>query len=173
MKKRFLIVLIFAFAALVSCKSDKNQKSANNNMTPTITETSLFFVAEYDPSRDPFVDVQNAAVEAQKSKRRILLDVGGDWCSWCHILDDFIEQNADIKQALKEAFVIVKVNYSDANFNDAFFQQYPPAPGYPHFYILESDGTFLHSQNTVELEEEQSYNPTVFMNFIGEWSLKS
>jgi len=172
-KKRFLILLLIAFAALVGCKSAKNEKSASHRVTPTAIETSLFFVGEYDPARDPFVDVQNAAVEAQQSNRRILLDVGGDWCSWCHILDDFIEQNEHITQALKETFVIVKVNYSDANFNDAFFQQYPPAPGYPHFYILESDGTFLHSQNTVELEEDQSYNPAVFMAFIEEWSLKS
>lgn len=173
MKKRFLILLLFAFAALVGCKSDKNEKSTSNSMTPATVETSLFFVGAYDPARDPFVDVQNAAMEAQKSNRRILLDVGGDWCSWCHILDDFIEQNAEVKQALKETFVIVKVNYSDANFNDTFFQQYPPAPGYPHFYILESDGSFLHSQNTVELEEGQSYNPAVFMNFIKAWSVKS
>ncbi len=169
MIKRMLGVLICCVVLLAGCKSAEKEKPAP---TPT-PDYPLFFVAAYDPGRDPAVDLANAVSEAQQSGRRILLDIGGDWCGWCHILDDFIEQHAEINQALRQNFVIMKVNYSQDNFNDAFLQQFPAAAGYPHFYVLESDGTLLHSQNTAELEEGQSYNSAVFMTFIDQWKPQS
>ena len=54
---------------------------------------------------------------------------------------------------------------------DRFLSQYPETNGYPHVYILDSDGTFLHSQDTAELEDgEASYVPEVFMAFLQEWA---
>ena len=169
MNKRMLWVLIYCAVLLAGCKSGDKEKSS----PAPPPDYPLFFVAAYDPARDPAADLTNAVREAQQSGRRILLDIGGEWCGWCHILDDFIEQHAEINQALRQNFVIMKVNYSQENFNDAFLQQFPAAAGYPHFYVLESDGTWLHSQNTAELEEGQSYNPAVFMTFIDQWKPQS
>jgi hypothetical protein len=43
--------------------------------------------------------------------------------------------------------------------------------GYPHIFILDSGGNFIHSQDTAELEDGMtSYNPEVFMAFLKEWS---
>lgn len=173
MKQGILLMLWCGVVLFVGCRPADDQDS-EAEFTPTVTiDSPLFFVAEYDPVRDPAADLTNAVVEAQQSSRRILLDVGGEWCGWCLILDEFVTQNSEINQALRQNFVIVKVNYSQDNFNDAFLQQFPTAAGYPHFYILESDGTFLHSQNTAELEEGQSYNPAVFMAFIEKWGSPS
>ncbi|MBI5931267.1 MAG: thioredoxin family protein [Chloroflexi bacterium] len=169
MKKRILLTLVCSGMLLIGCKSGNDpQARAKSEPTPT-PDYPLFFVADYDPARDPSTDLTNAIAEAQQSGRRILLDIGGDWCGWCHILDEFIQQHTEINQALRQYFVIMKVNYSQDNFNDAFLQQFPTAAGYPHFYILESDGILLHSQNTAELEEGQSYNPAVFAAFIEKW----
>jgi hypothetical protein len=55
--------------------------------------------------------------------------------------------------------------------NKGFWSQFPAAAGYPHIYILDSDGTFLHSQDTVELEDGgQSYILAVFMAFLQKWA---
>jgi hypothetical protein len=37
--------------------------------------------------------------------------------------------------------------------------------------VLESDGTFLYSKNTVELEEGRSYNEDAILAFLDEWIL--
>jgi hypothetical protein len=67
--------------------------------------------------------------------------------------------------------VLVKVNVSQENSNEEFLSKYPAAAGYPHIYILESDGTFLQSQDTVKLEDGAiSYVPEVFMAFLQEWA---
>jgi hypothetical protein len=36
-------------------------------------------VDKYDPARDPDMDVQQAIVEARRTGKRILLELGGDW----------------------------------------------------------------------------------------------
>ncbi len=125
----------------------------------------------YDPARDPADDLAQAIVIAQKENKRIMLELGGDWCIWCKYMDDFYKTHPDVLQARVENYVLVKINVSEENENLEFLSQFPEAAGYPHIYILESDGTFLHSQNTVDLEDgADSYVPEVFMSFLKQWA---
>ncbi|WP_197231223.1 hypothetical protein [Novipirellula artificiosorum] len=41
---------------------------------------------------------------------------------------------------------------------------------YPHFFVLESDGTFLQSQGTGELEKGKGYNEANFIGFLNAWT---
>lgn len=70
---------------------------------------------------------------------------------------------------LQTSFLIMKVNYSSDNRNEAFLKQFPRVPAYPHFFVLDSDGTFLCSQGTGELEEGKGYNEDVFLDFLKKW----
>ena len=63
----------------------------------------------------------------------------------------------------------MKVNFSDENDNESFLSNYPSDRAYPHFYVLERDGTFLHSQGTGELEQGTGYNEQVFADFLDRW----
>ncbi len=51
----------------------------------------------------------------------------------------------------------------------SFLGQYPKIRGYPHIFVLETDGTLLYSKNTVELEEGRSYNEKAILGFLEEW----
>ena len=42
-------------------------------------------VIQYDPKRDAGSDIKNAVIEAQRTGKHVLLEVGGEWCTWCHI----------------------------------------------------------------------------------------
>lgn len=59
--------------------------------------------------------------------------------------------------------------------NGRFLRRYPKAPGFPHFYVLEKDGSLLHSQGSRELEteDESSYNPESVLLFIDRWGRNS
>jgi hypothetical protein len=48
-------------------------------------------------------------------------------------------------------------------------EQYPFVNGYPHFFILDTEGELVHSQDTAKLEEGQSYNHDVFLAFLEDW----
>ena len=63
----------------------------------------------------------------------------------------------------------MKVNMSEENRNAEFLAGYPKVPAYPHLFVLDTDGTFLHSQGTGELEEGKGYNEDVFTAFLEKW----
>ena len=64
----------------------------------------------------------------------------------------------------------MKVNMSDENDNAEFLSGYPQVPAYPHFFVLDQDGTLLHSQGTGKLEEGQGYDEDLFLAFLKTWS---
>jgi thioredoxin-related protein len=135
------------------------------------TQTKEYMpVSKFDPLRDAVKDINEAIEEAKKSNRRILLDVGGEWCIWCHRLDDFIESNREIKSYLHKNYVVVKINFSKENKNEEVLSKYPEIPGYPHFFVLEKTGKFLHSQGTGELEQDKSYSSEKIMGFLKKWA---
>jgi len=136
---------------------------------PALQNSALVDV--YDPARDPAEDMKQAIVIAQNENKRIMLELGGNWCIWCKYMDDFYATHSEILQYRVENYVLVKINVSEENMNEEFLSQYPEAAGYPHIYILNADGTFLHSQNTAELEDgADSYVPEVFMTFLQKWA---
>ncbi len=127
---------------------------------------------KFDPQRDPAKDLQGAIALASKTHRRILLDVGGEWCIWCHRLDSLFQQNKNLSDYLHTNFVVLKINYSKENKNEKFLSGYPKIDGFPHLFVLEGDGTFLHSQGTGELESGKHHDPDKVLNFLKKWSLK-
>lgn len=123
----------------------------------------------FDPLRDPFNDLQIAVDNATKTNKRIILDVGGEWCIWCHRIDAFMRDTEEVKSLIEENFIIVKVNYSKENKNEKFLSQYPAIEGYPHFFVLDSDGKLLHSQSTGDLEKDKDYDKEKFISFLKQW----
>ena len=126
----------------------------------------------FDPTRDAAKDLEAAKAEAQKSGRRILLDVGGNWCSWCRLMDKWFTERPTVREARDKAFVVVPVNFSPENKNEAFLAQYPKIDGYPHFFVLDAQGKLVRDQSTGELEDGRGYSEAKMMAFIGAWSGK-
>lgn len=127
-------------------------------------------VLKYDPNRDAAADIQEAIKEAQHTNRRILLEVGGEWCSWCHTLDRFFEAHPDLLLLRDKNFVTVKINFSEENENKELLARYDKIPGYPHLFVLDSDGKFLHSQDTSPLESGKSYDLERLTAFLTKWA---
>jgi thioredoxin-related protein len=127
-------------------------------------------ITKYDPKRDAAEDIRDAAAEAKRTNRRVLLEVGGEWCSWCHHMDDFFVAHSDLTALRDKSFVIVKINFSEENQNKEVLAQYPAIEGYPHLFVLASDGTLVHSQDTSALEEGKSYNLDRFTTFLAYWA---
>src|SRR5438105_10284035 len=121
-----------------------------------LAQSKYIPVTRYDPKRDAAQDIQDAIEEAQRAHKRILLEVGGEWCSWCHTLDKFFEAHAELTQLRDKNFVTVKINFSEENPNKDILSRYEAIPGYPHIFVLDSDGKLLWSENTSILEREKS-----------------
>jgi len=127
----------------------------------------------YDDKRDPFQDAKAAISLAQQTNRNVLIEIGGNWCTWCHKMDAFLEKNPEVYQSLHDEFVILKVNVSDSNENEAFMKALPPVLGYPHMYVSTAQGKMVLSKDTAELQEEGEYSVKQWLAFIEQWKPES
>jgi thiol:disulfide interchange protein len=128
--------------------------------------SALDLPKKFDATRDPAKDVAAAAEAAKAQGKRVLVDVGGEWCVWCHIMDDFIAANPDVRSLVEAGYVVVKVNWSRENKNEAFLATLPAIKGYPHLFVLDGNGKLVHSQETDVLEQGRSYDKSKFVAFL-------
>ncbi|RPJ61108.1 MAG: thioredoxin family protein [Acidobacteria bacterium] len=135
--------------------------------TPSVAPA--YSVDKYDPARNAAADFDQTISQAKQSGKRILLEVGGNWCSWCRALDRFIHDNPAVATALRDHYIIMKVNMSEENRNQEFLGRFPEIKGYPHIFVLDADGNVLHSQDTGALEERKSYSEKAFLDFLNRW----
>jgi thiol:disulfide interchange protein len=126
-------------------------------------------VHAYDAARDAGQDIRAAEAEARRTGRNVLVEVGGNWCIWCRIMDNFFQQHGDLAELRAQNYVVVFVNFSPENKNEAALGRYPKIPGYPHLFVLDGEGRLLHSQDTSALEEGRGYNAERMREFLAKW----
>jgi thioredoxin-related protein len=181
-------VLLSFFALILLCSSALAQGSppakpavsgagsqANPSASPSANvateKTSAAIEREkFDPAKDPAVDLAKAVEQATAENKRIILDIGGEWCVWCRYMDRFFILNPALNDLKKKNFVWVKVNMSEENENKTFLSAYPAISGYPHFFILDEKGKLLQSQSTDILESEKVYSLEKFTAFFKLWA---
>lgn len=197
----FTLIFISTFAVTENISSQTakakktlikaGRKTAAKTMPPAIAKKTLKLQREkFDPKRDPAVDLRAAIIRAQKENKRIILDIGGEWCLWCVKMDVYFLENKALAAFRDDNFIWLKINFSPENENREFLAKYPSIEGYPHLFVLETDGSLLHSQGTAELEEpseqiiqpdetktdsakkarERSYDIVKFVEFLKRWS---
>lgn len=127
----------------------------------------------FNPLADPAKDLKAALAKAKKENKRVILDVGGEWCVWCHRLDAFLMEQPTVRALLEPSYVWMKVNFSQENKNEKFLAAYPKIQGYPHLFVLDAAGKLLHSQDTGLLEEGSGYSLEKVTTFLKAWAPKA
>lgn len=149
---------------------------ANQSASPDMpcgaggNDSGYVAVHKFDPKRDAAADIQAAIQEARRTGRRIILDVGGDWCAYCYQMNEFFQQHTDLRQVRDRNFVTVAVYFGSDNRNEQVLSHYSNLLGIPHFFVLDKDGTLLHSQHVLELRDGGNYDPEKMRNFLTKWS---
>ena len=87
-------------------------------------------------------------------------------------MDKWFTEHAAVREARDKAFVVVPVNFSPENKNEAFLGQFPKVDGYPHFFVLDAQGKLLRDQSTGDLEEAHGSSEAKMRAFIAAWSGK-
>jgi len=155
---RYLVSLLMAQIALAA------------NELESITELPEYSRG-YDPERNPFDDGREALALAlaKSTDRLVMIELGGDWCRWCLVLDNFMQKNTVVRKRLHENFVLLKVNTSDANENAEFFAGMPRTNGYPHVFISRSNGGLIGSTDITRLVVKGNYDEQRFLAFLQHW----
>ena len=130
------------------------------------------YTAKFDPRRDAARDLVAAQNEAKTTGKRVMVDVGGEWCRWCRMLDRLIAAQPQIRAFIDSHYVWVKVSYSAENKNAAVLSRWPKTRGYPYLLVLNGDGRLLHAQGVhgleieTENEADEDYDPARVMAFL-------
>ena len=165
-KRSFVRIPLFAalvyayFCAPVSLE----HKAFVQNAISSASHNAL--ADRYDPRRDPDKDLAAASEGAKRSNKNIFVVVGGEWCSWCHILERFFHEHSDLEALLDKNYLVMKVSMSQENPNRVFLSRFPRIHGYPHIIILDANGKLIQSQPTSELEDGRSYNVERFRKLL-------
>jgi thioredoxin-related protein len=123
-------------------------------------------VLHFDHRRDAKADIRQAVGVAAREGKHVLLEVGGDWCSFCKLLDEFFDTNRDLLAYRRQHFVYVKVNFSEENRNEKALDAYPLIRGFPHFFVLSPTGKLLKSQRVALLGGQSGYSRDRFQRFL-------
>lgn len=128
----------------------------------------------YDESIDPFKQIDNAVSTAKKADKFVVCQLGGNWCPWCLKFAKFIKEDEEISKVIESNFEYIHVNFKSRK--DELSQKVSKRLGnagrfgFPVFVILNPDGTVLHIQNSVYLEEGQGYNRDKVLDFLKQWT---
>ena len=158
---RSLAVLLFALSAIV----------AN-------AQTALKRV--YNEDVNPIAQIDEALVKAKSEGKFVVCQVGGNWCPWCLLFADFIENNDTISKVIADNFVYIHVNYNPRKSEGQERMEQAAALmkrlnncgrfGFPVFVILDEEGTVVHIQDSSYLEEGRGYNQEKVLRFFNNWT---
>jgi thioredoxin-related protein len=126
----------------------------------------------YDPSLDGMKQIKEAVGKAAKEGKHVLIQYGGNWCSWCIKFDGFCKADTSISNIISANYIPVKLNYDPTNKNDEAnaYLGNPSRFGFPVFIIVDGKGTVLHIQDSSLLEEDKGYNKHKVIGFFSQWT---
>lgn len=153
-------IFIVAFALI--CFTSQAQQ------TDTAKKATL-----YHPEADAEKDIVAAVKKAKQENKFVLLQGGGNWCSWCIEFARFCKADPKIDSILNSSFVWYHLNWSKENENKKTFAKYgyPQRFGYPVFIILDGNGNRVNTQNSEYLEDgKKSYNRQKVIEFLENWA---
>jgi hypothetical protein len=146
-----------------------------NMCSPESQEYGKFTEQLYDSTRNAIADIDSAVIRAGLENKHVLVQVGGNWCSWCIRLHRFIESHNQIDSIIAADYILTRIHYSKDNKNPEAMEQlgFPNRFGFPVLVILNGRGERLHIQDTWYLEQEGGYSEEKIKRFLLNWNMKS
>lgn len=125
----------------------------------------------YDPSANAMLELRSAVAQAAATGKHVLVQVGGNWCSWCLKLEKLFTTDARIDSLMQADYVLLRINYSKENKNEQILRllEGPERFGFPVLLVLDSSGRLLHTQDSGLLEKDGAHDPEQVYRFLYLW----
>ena len=117
--------------------------------------------------------IDTALARAKAGNKRVILDLGGNWCVWCRSLAAVMEL-PEAKPFIEKNFEVVPINVSSAkgmtDRNNQVLKRFgiPKVDGFPWLVVLDANGKVLHS--SYEVTDKQHEKPQEMINWIAGWA---
>jgi thiol:disulfide interchange protein len=159
--------LAFALAALPAAAAPK---------APTLSVTRLADLTvpdhPYEEGANADAAVNVAFMRARETHRRVLLDLGGNWCGDCRVLAGIMEL-PQMRRFLATHYVVVNVDVGRFNKNlqvPARFGITKRLVGVPSVLIATSDGRLVNGDHIFALADARSMTPQAIADWLAQWA---
>ena len=123
----------------------------------------------YDESANAATDIAAAVQKAARENQRVLLDIGANWCEWCHMLHDLMDTDPQIKTVLRDEYQVVYVDIDNQKSADLLASYAINAASYPYLAVLDADNKLVTQQETGVLEKGHGHDPVKVLAFLNQW----
>ncbi len=169
-----LSALFLGFLALPLFISGSLAAGAPKLSIATIADLPVVERAPYDENANADAAVAAAFARAKKSGKRVLIDMGGNWCGDCIVLANLM-QLPEMKRFMAAHFEIVSVDVGRMNKNLQVPGHYGVADrlksgGVPSIIIAEPDGTFVNKNDMSALEDARHMTPQATADWLAQWA---
>jgi thiol:disulfide interchange protein len=129
----------------------------------------------YDAHADGDKLVGDALRRAAAEHKRVIVDMGANWCIWCRRLNSTLEGDPSVAAALNRGFIVVMLDVNTRNGtkrNAGLVERYgnPTSHGIPVLVVLDAGGKQLTTKDTGELEEGKGHSPAKILQFLAAWA---
>src|SRR5690606_12717648 len=112
--------------------------------------------------------IKTALEKAAKENKRVLIQWGGNWCGWCHLLHDLFQSDKAIADRLAKSYVVVLI---DTNSNKQLIEKYDAKlQGVPYLTFLSPDDTTAGHRDTGSLEIGPKHDPAKVLAVLNEYA---
>jgi hypothetical protein len=171
MHKICLIVVLGALAALASVPASAGVTAPRIAITD-LKQLPTPLPYPYDERADADAQVAAAFARARMNGKRVLIDLGGNWCADCRILDAVMDL-PEMKPFMAAHYERVTVDVGRFNKNlqiPARWGQGKLEKGVPMIIIAKADGTAVNISNAADLESARSMTPQGIADWLARWA---
>jgi len=140
---------------------------------PSLAQLPVVTMKPYDESANADAAVAAAFARARHSGRRVLIDLGGNWCGDCVVLANLMAL-PELKPFLAAHFEMVSVDVGRFNKNlqiPARFGITTRLKGVPAILIVEPDGkTLVDAGHVSALEDARHMTPQGLADWLAQWA---
>jgi thiol:disulfide interchange protein len=126
----------------------------------------------FDENANADAAVDAAFAMAKATHRRVMLDLGGNWCADCRILAGIMELPA-MRRFLDAHYVVIMVDMGRFNRNlqvPARFGITNRLEGVPAVLIADPGGTLLNRDHIFALADARSMTPQAIADWLAQWA---
>lgn len=104
----------------------------------------------YDEKADAKALIADAVKAAKRENRRVLIQWGGNWCSWCVLLHDKFKTDKVLAKTLRYEYDVVHVDSKNKELMESY--KADTKKGVPYLTVLDGEGKVLANEETEQFE---------------------
>lgn len=125
----------------------------------------------YDEKADATAQVAAARAQARKEGKKLLVDLGGNWCADCRVLAGVMEL-PEVKSFLRKHYVIVTVDIGRFDRNGQVVRSYgiTNLKGVPALLVVDPKSNKLLNEGRLSaLADARNMTPQALADWLAQW----